>query len=139
MTEKSGEILEQEKYARKVCFVIGVLGILVFTLFNWNFQLMFSGGKYETRVLQIDKGINECYKIKVEFNRAQEGLIQKEITDCTGETFLFLIEEGDTLTLWESKDKPYKHYVPFINFGVKLFLIVFFIFIPMLFALFGRY
>ena len=139
MAKKSPEILEQEKYARKVCFGIAALGIVIFTLFNLNFYLVFSGNKYECEVLKIDKERDKCYKVVIEFNRTKDELVQKELTDCTGETFLFLIEEGDKLKLWESRNKPYKQYVPFINFAVKLVLIVFFIFFPILFALFGRY
>ncbi len=130
---------EKEIYARKVCFGIGVFGIFLLTLFNWNFHLMFSGKKYESKVLKVHKHPEKCYQVEIEFTRVNGELVQKNITDCTGETFLFWIDKGETLKLWESKSKPYKHYVPFVNFAGKIFLMIFFIIVPFIFAIFGRY
>lgn len=128
-----------QKRARRTTFIIGMLGLFISVLFNWNFSLIFSGVKYKAEVVSIQKEAGKCYQIDVDFTRMNGELVQKKITDCTGESFLFWIEEGDVLQLWESKYKPYKHYVPFANFAVRIAIAFFFVFIPFVFAAFGRY
>jgi hypothetical protein len=132
--------MEQRKkqYARKVCIVIGIIGILILVLFNWNFHLVFLGQKYESEILKIENQLNKCYQIEIEYTRASGELVQRNMSDCTAEAFLFLIEEGNKHSLWESQYKPYKVYMPFLNFAVKIFLLFFMVIIPFLFAVLGR-
>jgi hypothetical protein len=131
--------VKNEKYAKQVCWGIAVFGLIVFALFNQNFHLLFSGDAYVGEVIKVRKEHNKCFEIEIEFTRINGMFANETIFDCTGETFLFLIEEGDMLKLWESKHRPYQHYVPFVNFAVKVVLLVFFVFVPLLFAFLGRY
>jgi len=130
---------EETKKARRISFGIGLFGIVLLGLFNWNSHLLYYGNKYESTVVSIYKKQESCYRITTEFVRKNGEKVQNEFTDCTGETFLFWIDEGDVLEIWESKNKPYRYYVPFVNFAAKIFLLIFFILGPFAAAIFGRY
>ncbi len=131
----------QGKHARRVCFVIGLFGIFLLIPFNWNIFLVKDGLKLSAKVIHIEelkKEVSGGTTVEIEYNRLGNELVHRRIRDYTGENFLFFIEEGDLLTIYESKDKPYKCYVPFLHIVPKIFIGVFFILIPFVFAIFGR-
>lgn len=129
---------KEERYARNVCLGLAFLGILILVVFNWNFHLVWSGEKYEVTVVDIHKAHEKCYRISIEYERTGGELVEETIRDCTGEDILFWIEKGDMLPIWETREKPHRHYFPYANAAVKLFLCFFFVFVPLLFAGFGK-
>jgi hypothetical protein len=126
------------RHARKVSFAIGLLGAIVFAAFNWNLDLLFRGHKYTAKVLAVTAGRAGCYQIELAFARAGGEWVNQLITDCTGERFLLFFAAGDSLAVWESGRSPYRYYVPRQHLAVKVFIFLFFMVVPFIFAIFGR-
>ncbi len=154
MRKNRDKILQQERDGRKKLFFIGVFGMFILLPFNWNFNLVVSGTKKKAKVVHIHEWlIDEPHFFEVEFLREVEQgeeLVKLKLRDYTGgdppmfikdrgePPLLFFIDEGDMLTIYESKDKPWKYYVPFLSFMPKLLIFTFFVFVPFFFMLFGR-
>lgn len=140
MTRTENKIKEQERYARKACFWIGIFGMFLLLPFNLNFHLVKTGNKIIAKVVNIEKRWDEnvSFVIDIEYLRQNEEFVERRLNDYTGGDFLFFIDEGDSLTIYESKNQPYKCYAPYVSFMPKVFLAIFFVFIPFIFMIFGK-
>jgi hypothetical protein len=132
---------QQVHKAKRITLLIAVFGLGIAYALNYNLDLVFRGTKYTGNVRSVSlssKGARtQVYKhiLDIEFEKNNQ-LVNIQATDYA-QSAINKYDKKD-IVLYESKTEPYRYYIPKINSTITRFVLLFFVGIPLVFAVLGR-
>ena len=125
--------------ARKIILGITTFGLLIIYALNWNVDLVWNGHQHSGTVTSHTHSTNGSntsghYAISIEVEKNGE-TIPVHFKDFSR---FFDKSNGDEVVVYESKNSPYRYYLPKLNLRITLYVFLFFVLIPLVFVVFGR-
>jgi len=115
---------------------LALFGLFVTFLVNINGSPYFSGSKFQAKVISLNRqnaGIDIIFEFVNEEHLMQEAKVKTYV-----EKPFIGIEIGENVSVYKCNENPAHYFIPEVNFWINLFLLFFFVFVPLIFAIFAK-